>query len=219
LNKAVVTACRQLLLRFVPRSARTLTIAASTASLELSNADASAVRVAWSGVRMPTPCSNRWHVVRGMPALAASSVNVSPFARRRSARLGFSPLPTSRAVTGRFTTFASLGTKLGWGCSRPCSQAPTRAPSATPTTSATSLRVRPTFRRACLSAAPSTLLFATNANPTGDTPSRGNDTMPLRCPAAQGEDQPEWLSCGNGPVDDLAAFRMSIERRFRRLQG
>ncbi len=200
LRKVTSTECRHVVLGFVPRSARTRAIAASTASLELSNADASADRVAGSGTRVLTPCSNRWHVVRGMPALDASSVSVSPFVRRKSARLGSSPLPTSRAVTGSSTTFASLGMKRGWGCSRPCSQAPIRAPSATPTTSATSLRVRPTFRRACLSAAPSTLLFATNANPTGDTPSRGNDTMPLGCPAAQDEDQPDWLLCGRGPV-------------------
>ena len=219
MQKVATAECRQVLLGLAPRSARTRAIAASTASLELSSADASADRVSRSGTRVLTPCSNRWHVVRGMPALDASSVSVSPFVRRKSARPGSRPLPTSRAVTGSFTTFASWGMKRGCGCSRPCSQAPIRAPSATPTASATSLIVRPAFSRACLSAAPSTLLFATNANPTGDTPSRGNDTMPLRCPAAQGEDQPERLSCGNGPADNLAAIRMSIECRFRRLPG
>ena len=178
MHKVPTTECRQGILGFVPRSARTRAIAARTASLELSSADASEDRVAWSGTRVLTPCSSRWHVVRGMPALDASSVSVSPLVMRKSARLGSSPLPTSRAVTGSFTTFASWGMKRGCGCSRPCSQAPIRAPSATPTASATSLIVSPTFRRACLSAMPSTLLLATIRNPTGDTPSRGSSRYP-----------------------------------------
>jgi len=189
LNKTVVTVCRQLLVRFVPRSARVRKIAVSTAPLELSSADARADRVACSGVRVPTPCSNRWHDVLGMPELAASSVIVRPFARRSSASPGFIPLPTNRAVTGRFSVRASLGMKLGWGCSRPCSHAPTRAPSATSNSAATSRKVRPAFRRALRSAAPSTLLFATNGNPT-------------------------WWTGAGGTSDGRGCVQMSTGRRF-----
>ena len=184
-----VTVCRQMLVRFAPRSARTRRIAVSTVSLELSSANASADRVAWSGIRVPTPCSNRWHVDLGMPALTASSVSVSPFTRRRSARLGLFPLPTSRAVTGTFSAFASWGMKLGWGCSRPCSQAPTRAPSATFSPAATSRKVMPAFSRAFLSAAPSTLLFATNGNPT-------------------------WWTGAGGTSEGRGCVQMSTGRRF-----
>ena len=208
MHKVPTTECRQVILGFVPRSARTRAIAARTASLELSSADASEDRVAWSGTRVLTPCSSRWHVVRGMPALDASSVSVSPFVRRKSARLGSSPLPTSRAVTGSSTTFASLGMKRGWGCSRPCSQAPIRAPSATPTASATSLIVRPAFRRACLSAMPSTLLLATIRNPTGDTPSRGSSRYPCLSRAPPLQRSPDaWRTMPLEENRELAAFR------------
>ena len=187
MNKNPATACRQLLVKLAPRSARPRWIAVNTTSLELSRAEASANSVDWSGDRVPIPCSNRWHVVLGMPALAASSVSVNPFRRRKSIRLGVKLLPNSKVIAGTFNALASLGMKLGWGCSRSCSQAPTRAPSATFSSAATSRKVRPAFSRAFLNAAPSTRLLATNGNPTGLTRSRGNEQVgelaALKCPS------------------------------------